>query len=223
MTVTMSAGEGAAAGDNSRPGRPRDPELDERVLNAALTVYARHGWAGFNFDAVAREAGCGRPALYRRWRSKRELMLAAFKAFDATLDIKDEGSIRDQLAAVAEQLFLRYLSQQGSAIIRMAMDGIDDEELWREWDAIRRTRIRTAREIVKRGIERGELTRNTSASRLLNSITGAMLSEAMTVPPLERETVMASARKHAEQLVDFLLFEAPGLTPSHHRVAAQRR
>jgi hypothetical protein len=34
---------------------------------------------------------------------------------------------------------------------------------------------------------------------------------------------MASARKHAEQVVDFLLFEAPGLTPSHHRVAAQRR
>jgi AcrR family transcriptional regulator len=223
MTVPIHAAASSAPAGTARPGRPRDPELDERVLDAALTVYARHGWAGFNFDTVAREAGCGRPALYRRWRSKRELMLAAFKAFDATLDVTDEGSIRDQLAAVAEQLFRHYLSQHGSAIIRMAMDGVGDEELWGEWDAIRRARIRTAREIVKRGIERGELMPNTSASKLLNSITGAMLSEAMTVPPLDRQAVLAAARTHAEQLVDFLLFEAPGLTPSHHRVAAAGR
>jgi AcrR family transcriptional regulator len=193
------------------------------VLVAALTVYARQGWPGFNFDAVAREAGCGRPALYRRWRTKREMLLAAFKAFNAALDIKDEGSVRDQLAAVAEQIFVRYLSQQGLALIRMAMDGIEDEELWDEWEQIRRARIRTAREIVKRGIERGELTPHTSASKLLNSISGAMMSEAMTIPPPDRQTAMASARKHAEQLVDFLLFEAPGLTPSHHQAATQRR
>jgi AcrR family transcriptional regulator len=223
MTATVPAAEAPAAAGSARPGRPRDPELDERVLDAALSVYARQGWSGFNFDAVAREAGCGRPALYRRWRSKRELLLAAFKAFNATLDVKDEGSIRDQLAAVAEQIFLRYLSQHGLAIIRMAMDGIEDEELWEEWEEVRRARIRTAREIVKRGIERGELSPNTSASKLLNSITGAMMSEAMTIPPPDRETVSTSARKHAEQLVDFLLFEAPGLTPSHYQVAVRRR
>ena len=165
------------------PGRPRDTELDDRVIEAALQVYARHGWAGFNFDAVARAAGCGRPSLYRRWRSKKELMLAALQAFDSRLDIKDEGSVRDQLAAVAEQLFIGFLSTRGLAGVRMAVDGIEDAELWQEWDAIRRTRIRAAREIVKRGVERGELNPGTSASKLLNSITGAMLSEAMTVPP----------------------------------------
>jgi hypothetical protein len=45
----------------------------------------------------------------------------------------------------------------------------------------------------------------------------------MTVAPADRDRVLAAAREHAEQLVDFLLFEAPGLTPSHHRVAARRR
>ncbi len=219
----LQAAGAPAAGGGARPGRPRDPGLDERVLDAALAVYARHGWSGFNFDAVAREASCGRPALYRRWRSKRELLLAAFQAFDATLEIRDQGSVRDQLAAVAEQLFRHYLSRPGSAIIRMAMDGTEDEELWAGWDVIRRARITAAREIVRRGIDRGELMPGTSASRLLNSITGAMLSEAMTVAPGDRDRVLAAAREHAEQLVDFLLFEAPGLTPSHHRVAARRR
>jgi AcrR family transcriptional regulator len=205
------------------PGRPRDTELDDRVIEAALQVYARHGWAGFNFDAVARAAGCGRPSLYRRWRSKKELMLAALQAFDSRLDIKDEGSVRDQLAAVAEQLFIGFLSTRGLAGVRMAVDGIEDAELWQEWDAIRRTRIRAAREIVKRGVERGELNPGTSASKLLNSITGAMLSEAMTVPPNQRASAAVAARRHAENAVDFLLFEAPGLTPSHHRIPGRGR
>jgi AcrR family transcriptional regulator len=201
--------------DAPRPGsgRPRDAGLDDRVIEAALAVYARHGWAGFNFDAVARAAGCGRPALYRRWRSKRELMLAALQAFDAALDVPDEGSVRDQLATVAEQLFAGFLSPRGLATIRMATDGIEDDELWREWDAIRRTRIRSAREIVRRGVERGELQPGVSAAQLLNSLTGAMLSEAMTIPPDRRASAAAGARRHAENAVDFLLFEAPGLAP----------
>ena len=210
-----------AADGAPRPGRPRDTELDERVLTAALDVYGRNGWAGFNFDAVAKAAGCGRPALYRRWRSKRELMLAAFRAHDATLDIKDEGPVRDQLAAVAEQIFRQNLTSHGLATMRMALDGVEDEELWEDWDAIRRARIQTAREIVRRGIDRGELASDTSASRLLNSISGAMISEAMTIPPFDREAAAASAGKRAERLVDFLLFEAPGLMPQ--RVAGKER
>ncbi len=215
-------GRQPAAEGTARAGRPRDTDLDERVLEAALSVYGRNGWGGFNFDAVAKAASCGRPALYRRWRSKRELLLAAFRAYDATLDIRDEGSIRDQLAAVAEQIFRHNLTPHGLASMRMALDGVEDEELWEDWDTIFRTRIQAAREIVRRGIERGELAPDTSASRLLNSISGAMISEAMTIPPLDRAAADASARKRAERLVDFLLFEAPGLMPSH-RVASRHR
>jgi AcrR family transcriptional regulator len=193
-----------------RAGRPRDPALDGRVLAAARDVYARHGWAGFHFDAVARAAGCGRPALYRRWASKRELLLAALTDLDAALDVSDEGSARDQLIAVAAQIFRQHLSRGGLASVRMALDGIEDEDLWEQWDAVRRARIRAARRIVRRGVERGELAPDTSASRLLNSIAGAMLSEAMTISPAGRDAAAAAAGRRAERLVDFLLYEAPG-------------
>jgi AcrR family transcriptional regulator len=195
-----------------RAGRRRDPELEARVLEAALEIYARHGWAGFNYDAVARAAGCGRPALYRRWASKRDLLLAALTDVDAALDVTDEGSTRDQLASVAAQILRQNLSPGGLASVRMAMDGIEDEELWTEWDAMRRARIRAARQIVRRGVDRGELAPGTSASKLLNSITGAMLSESLTVPPADRAAVRAAARQRAERLVDFLLYEAPGVS-----------
>jgi AcrR family transcriptional regulator len=195
-----------------RAGRRRDPELEARVLEAALEIYARHGWAGFNYDAVARAAGCGRPAQYRRWASKRDLLLAALTDVDAALDVTDEGSTRDQLASVAAQILRQNLSPGGLASVRMAMDGIEDEELWAEWDAMRRARIRAARQIVRRGVGRGELAPGTSASKLLNSITGAMLSESLTIPPADRAAVRAAARQRAERLVDFLLYEAPGVS-----------
>jgi hypothetical protein len=36
-------------------GRPRDPGLEARVLDAAFSVYARRGWAGFTSEEVARQ------------------------------------------------------------------------------------------------------------------------------------------------------------------------
>ena len=51
-------------------GRPADPDIEQRVLAAALTVYGEVGWAGFTLDRVARRAPVGKAALYRRWPSK---------------------------------------------------------------------------------------------------------------------------------------------------------
>jgi hypothetical protein len=39
------------------PGRPRDPEVDRRIAQAALDLFADAGWAGFAMETVARRAG----------------------------------------------------------------------------------------------------------------------------------------------------------------------
>jgi AcrR family transcriptional regulator len=54
-------------------GRPADPDIEGRVLAAALTVYGEVGWAGFTLDRVARRAPVGKAALYRRWPTKEDL------------------------------------------------------------------------------------------------------------------------------------------------------
>jgi len=60
-------------------GRPADPGIERRVLAAALTVYGEVGWAGFTLDRVARRAPVGKAALYRRWPTKEDLLLAALE------------------------------------------------------------------------------------------------------------------------------------------------
>src|SRR5918992_2532954 len=71
----------AAQSQRSRPaasmGRPRDPQIDTAVLDATVAVLRRWGYGGLTFEAVAREAGTTKPAIYRRWPSRQGLVLAA--------------------------------------------------------------------------------------------------------------------------------------------------
>ena len=61
----------------ARPGRPRDRHIDEAVLRATLAVLDASGYGGLTLEAVAREARTTKPAIYRRWPSRQQLVLSA--------------------------------------------------------------------------------------------------------------------------------------------------
>jgi AcrR family transcriptional regulator len=61
----------------ARPGRPRDPKIDAAVLAATLAVLDDVGYGRLTLEEVARRAGTTKPAIYRRWASRQELVLAA--------------------------------------------------------------------------------------------------------------------------------------------------
>ena len=63
----------------TRRGRPRDPAVDQAILDAARAVVARKGFTGTSMDEIARQAGVGKDTLYRRWKSKEELVLHLLK------------------------------------------------------------------------------------------------------------------------------------------------
>ena len=58
-------------------GRPRDPGIDAAVLSAALTVLDDAGYGRLTLEEVARRAGTTKPAIYRRWPTRQQLVLAA--------------------------------------------------------------------------------------------------------------------------------------------------
>ena len=51
----------------ARRGRPRDGEVDRRVLSAAWDLLHAGGYAGLNMDEVAERAAVAKTTLYRRW------------------------------------------------------------------------------------------------------------------------------------------------------------
>ncbi|OHV31710.1 MULTISPECIES: TetR/AcrR family transcriptional regulator [Pseudofrankia] len=82
--------------DPSR-GRPRDPQVDERIRQATLELLSEKGFADTTIAAVARRAGVGAPAIYRRWPSRTAMIEnAIFPGFDR-LVVRPTGDLRRDL------------------------------------------------------------------------------------------------------------------------------
>lgn len=64
-------------------GRPRNPAVDTAIMTAARNLLARKGFTGTSMDSIAREAGVGKDTLYRRWKSKEDLVLHILKKLAA--------------------------------------------------------------------------------------------------------------------------------------------
>nr|MDT0665037.1 TetR/AcrR family transcriptional regulator [Micromonospora sp. DSM 115978] len=106
-----------------RLGRPADPNIEEKVAEAAIQIYAEVGWAGFTFDAVAARAGVGKAAIYRRWSTKMEILSSAWAAAAPDfVEVPDTGSIRTDLVALAGALLDRLGRPVGIAEVRLLLD-----------------------------------------------------------------------------------------------------
>ena len=68
-------------------------ERREDVLQAAREVFAQHGLSGASTDEIARRAGISQPYLFRLFRTKKELFLAAVeRCFSETRDTFEQAA-----------------------------------------------------------------------------------------------------------------------------------
>jgi AcrR family transcriptional regulator len=92
--------------------------MDAAILAAGWRVLAEHGYAGLGFDAVAEAAGCSRPALYRRFAGKRELVLAMMQALSREVEPEVDPRAGPRHALVAHLKAMRsHLAQSGAAVV----------------------------------------------------------------------------------------------------------
>jgi AcrR family transcriptional regulator len=77
--------------------RTRDPAVTEAILTATLALLSRRGFAGTTIDAVAAEAGVGKPAIYRRYADKVRLTIAAIATRLPELEVPDLDDSRAEM------------------------------------------------------------------------------------------------------------------------------
>lgn len=82
-------------------GRPRDQDLGDRILTATQDLLIDHGYGGTTVEAVARAAGTGKAAVYRRWATKIDLVVAAVQVLAVPPADPDTGTLRGDLLACA--------------------------------------------------------------------------------------------------------------------------
>ena len=90
------------------------PQVTDALARTFFEEWARVGYSALSLDAVARKAGVGKAALYRRWRSKADMAADLVKSLSAAAiaaaDAGDQGSLEADLfaALLAMRRILRH-------------------------------------------------------------------------------------------------------------------
>lgn len=140
-------------------GRPRDERADKAILSATLELMAESGVHDLRVDDVAGRAGVGKATIYRRYRSKDELITAAVAGLVSEITVPDTGQTRDDLLALMHGAVKVYRGSVQAAVMPSLVEAISrDGELARlvreGFLSGRRTALRT---VLERGIERRDL------------------------------------------------------------------
>ena len=101
----------------SRGGRPRDPSRDGVIRAAILRLLAEVGYGALTMDAVAAEAGVGKATIYRRWRTKHDLVVDTLSDLNRAIAVPpDTGSVEGDVRALMDLVVTTVQSPAGAAI-----------------------------------------------------------------------------------------------------------
>lgn len=159
-----------------RVGRPRSPEVDEAILDAAVEAFVDHGLDGLSVDDVAARAGVGKATIYRRYACKVDLVIAAARrCCEQQPLVAETGDLETDLRAVAHALIdMLDRSIAGRAIPRMVAESSRQPEMRdAQRDFVGGRRAHTVA-LVERAVERGELRADTDAAVLVDMVSGPL-------------------------------------------------
>jgi AcrR family transcriptional regulator len=190
-----------------RRGRPRDASVDARILTEARAVYAERGWAGFNFDVVAQQAKVSKDAMYRRYSTKQDLLLAALERWIVPRPPNPPvDDIREYLVAFAEAYFETYAAASGMASLRIFVEAPQNPELLeayhRETSAPAVVQVKG---VVRRAMGAGQLPAARSPTPIIDAILGGVVMHVLATPPEHRRRMVAGAPTYLRELVDLVL------------------
>ena len=83
-------------------GRPRDPRVDEALTTHLVDLLTERGPDGFSVDELADRCGVGKAAIYRRYRSREELVAAGFEAANQSMPDVSDLPVREALVRLLE-------------------------------------------------------------------------------------------------------------------------
>ena len=145
---------------DTRQTRRRGAELEGAILDAAWEQLIAEGYEHFTVDTVAARARTSKPVLYRRWKTREDMLRATVRHRGAADPpaIPDTGTLRGDLlalltqanttrnpmAALVSSMLGSYYNQTGPTPAELR-------------DAFLRPRGSVVEQVVNRAVERGEV------------------------------------------------------------------
>jgi AcrR family transcriptional regulator len=164
--------------EDARPlGRPRDARADRAIVEATLELMGEDGVYAFRTEDVAARAGVGKGAIYRRYRSKDELAVAAVaELVNEELAVPDTGSTRGDLLALMREAVALYRGSLASRLFPSLVGAMgENPELGRALrEGFLASRRAVLTEVIQRGVERGDLRRDLDVDLVLDVLGGPL-------------------------------------------------
>ena len=97
-----NAAMSSTPGNGSKQTRRRGAELESAILDAAWEQLTAEGYEHFTVDTVAARARTSKPVLYRRWKTREDMLRATVRHRGAanSLPAPDTGTLRGDLLAL---------------------------------------------------------------------------------------------------------------------------
>ncbi|AWE49954.1 TetR/AcrR family transcriptional regulator [Streptomyces nigra] len=203
----MSLADHRPRQDGPTRGRPRS-EAVERAITEGVLKLLEDGvpLAELSIERIARTAGVGKAAIYRRWSGKEELFVDIVRAAEPPDPELPGTSVRDDVVALLEQTRQRGLMTRSSVLLHNVIAQMKSSP--KIWDAYHANVIEPRRRkqyaILRRGQETGELRTDIDIDVMNDMVFGPMLVRAVMRPDADLPEGLA------EQIADVAL---TGLRP----------
>jgi AcrR family transcriptional regulator len=159
-------------------GRPLDESVDVAILQAAMRLLHEQGYARMSIAGVAEEAGVGRPAIYRRYSDKADLVSAAIAHMRTQIPAPDTGSTYEDLVAHLERARRIYdMSLAGTLLVEQDKHPELLERFRERMLLPHRDQVVAA---LRRGQERGDVRADLDMNIVVQALMGAFLHHALT-------------------------------------------
>lgn len=168
----------------AKHGRPRSTSADDAILTAAIDLLGEVGYRALCMETVAARAGVSKATLYRRHHDK-EALITATVLGGSSVPPKDlvlpAGSTRELLTFLARTAAVAISSPSWLSIVGAVFSEAPHEG---GLPSVMRSEIFDpsgvlVRQVVKIGLERGELRGDLTADVVNDVVFGALLARAI--------------------------------------------
>ncbi|CAL9369166.1 hypothetical protein SUDANB121_00833 [Nocardiopsis dassonvillei] len=168
-------------------GRPRSPEADRAILEAALELFTEGGAEAASMQAIADRAGVGKLTVYRRWSGKEELIAQAIESARVDTAAAGDGPLHEVVERALPGAAATLAAPGFRALLAQTLGTAQTHPLIMRayWENHVMPRRRATLALLERAREAGELPPHTDLEVVVDMVVGAVIYRVLRPEPLD--------------------------------------